>query len=135
MEMTRDNARPQRQHPDIRSNELVAQGVGEALLASFVGVVNSLTGERRRFERGRGRDVQDRAVGRTGLHRSVQHRVRGVHVPGDVCGVHGFDGGDWEGVERGGRVEGEAGLGSCQLSISVFSDRCDLGDSREGVRC
>jgi hypothetical protein len=110
MEMTGDNTRPQRQHPDIRPDELVAQGVRETFLASFVGVVNSLARERGSLERRSRRDVEDGAVSGTGLHRSVQHRVGGVHVPGDVCGVHCLDGGDWEGVERGGSVEGETGL-------------------------
>jgi hypothetical protein len=110
MEMARDNARPQRQHPNIRPDKLVAQGVCETFLASFVGVVDGFAGERRSLERGCRCDVEDCAVGGARLHGSVQHGVRCVHVPGYVCGVHYFDGGDGELVEGGGSVEGETGL-------------------------
>jgi hypothetical protein len=110
MEMARDNARPQCQHPNIRPDKLVAQGVGETFLASFVGVVDGLAGEGRSLERCCRCDVEDCAMGGSRLHGSVQHGVRCVHVPGHVCGVHCFDGGDWEFVEGGGCVEGETGL-------------------------
>ena len=110
MEMTCDNARPQCQHPDIRPDELVAQGVGEAFLAGFVGVVDGLAGERWSLERCGRRDVENCAASGTGLHRSVQHGMCRVHVSGDICCVHCFNRRDWEGVERGGGVECEAGL-------------------------
>lgn len=127
--MPRDDARPQRQDPHVRAAQLVPQRVREALLAGFVGVVDGLAGEGRGFEGGRGRDVEDGAAatggGRGGgEHGAVEDGVRGVHVAGDVGGVHGVDCGDGEGVEGGGGVEGEAGLVGLVsfVRVMVFSE-------------
>jgi len=110
MEVTSDHARPQSQHPNIRTTQFIAQRVCEALLTSLVGVVDGFTRERRRLERSSRRDIEDRAVRRSGFHTTIEDRMCGVHVAGDVSGVHGLDGGDGEIVEGSWSIERKASL-------------------------
>jgi hypothetical protein len=56
-----------------------------------------------------------------------------VHVSRDVCGVHCLYRGDWEGVEGGWSVQGEAGL--LILGCVSFVFMLWAGLPREGVRC
>lgn len=126
MKMRRHNPRPQRQHPNISTAELVAQGIGETLLQHFVGVVDGFAWERRSLQGGGGSDVQDCTLAAGGVvrvyHGAVEDRVRGVHVAGNVGAVHCLDVCGFEEVEGGWGAEGEAGLGCvCQRRVCPFN--------------
>lgn len=49
MEMSRNNTRPQRQHPDISPTQLIPQRISERLLRRFIGMVDCLACKRRYF--------------------------------------------------------------------------------------